>query len=52
MIDFYVYMSLLFYKGCLEIVHINNQTILHFFNLWFKEVPVNISYPSTVNQID
>ena len=33
-------------------IHINNKTILHSFNLWSKEVPVNISYPSTINQID
>ena len=24
----------------------------HFFNIWFKEVSVNISYSRTVNQID
>ena len=29
-----------------------NQTILHFVNILFKVVPLNISYPSTVNQID
>ena len=32
-------------------VHINNQEILHFVNLWPKEVVENISYPSKVIQI-
>ena len=32
-------------------MHINNQTILHFVNLWCKEIPINISFPSIVNQI-
>ena len=51
-IGFYVNNSLSVYNGFLEIFHINNQTILHFINIWSKEVPVNISYPSTVNKID
>ena len=33
-------------------MHINNQTILHFVNLWSKEVPLNISYPRMFNKID
>ena len=52
MIWFYVYKTLSLYNGCFETVHINNQIILHFVNLWSKEVIENISYPSTVNQID
>ena len=38
--------------GCLETVHINNQTKLHSVGLWSKEVPVNISYPIIVDPID
>ena len=52
MIGFYVYKSLSFYNGCLETVHINNQRILNFVNICSKEVIVNTSYPSTINQID
>ena len=51
MIGFYVYKSLSLYNGCLETVHINDNKILHFFNLWSKEVIVNVSYTRTVNQI-
>ena len=51
MIGFYVYKSLALYNGFLETVHINNQRILHFVNIWSKEVIVNVSYPRTVNQI-
>ena len=51
MIGFYDYKSLSFYSECLETVHINNQRILRFVNILSKEVPLNISYPSTVNQI-
>ena len=40
------------YKGCLETVNINNQTIPHCFNLWSKEAIGNIIYPSIVNKID
>ena len=49
---FYVYNSLSLYNGCLETVHIDNQIMLHFVNIWSKKVIVNISYPSTVNKID
>ena len=48
----YVYKSLSLYNGWPEIFHINIQTIIHFFNLWSKEVIVNVSYPSTINKID
>ena len=51
MIGLYVYNPLSLYNICLETVHINNQTILHFVNLWPKGVIVNSSYPSTVNKI-
>ena len=36
MIGFYVNKSLLLYNGCLETVHINNQTILQFVYIWSK----------------
>ena len=39
------------YIGSIETVHINNQTILQFVNICAKEFLVNISYPSTVDQI-
>ena len=42
----------LLYNGCLKTVQINNQAILQFVNIWSKKVPVNISYPSTVNKVD
>ena len=38
--------------GYIETVHINNQTILHFNNLWSKEVPFNIGYVIMFNNID
>ena len=47
---FYIYRSLSLYNRFLETFHINNQKIL-FFNLWSKEVIVNISYPSTFNKM-
>ena len=50
MIGLYVYNPLSLYNICLETVHINNQTILHFFSPWSKEAIEIISYPSTVNQ--
>ena len=49
-IGFYIYKYLSLYNGCLETVHINNQAILHFINLWPKEVVENISYPSNLDQ--
>ena len=52
MILFRFYKLLSLYNGCLETVQTNNQIILQFVNLYPKEVPVNISYPSTLNQID
>ena len=52
MIWFYVYKPSSLYNGFHETVHINNQKILRFVNIWSYEVPVNISYPSTVNKID
>ena len=39
------------YIGYLETVQINSQTIIHIVNIWSKEVPVNIIYPSIVNKI-
>ena len=33
-------------------LHINNKKMLHFVNIWSKEVPVNVSYPSNVSQVD
>ena len=48
----YVYTQLSLYNGCIEKVHINNQKILQFFNIWSKGGNVNISYPSTINKID
>ena len=51
MMWFYVHRSFSLYKGCPETFQINNETILHFVNLWSKKVPVNIRYPSTINQI-
>ena len=51
-IGFYVYKLLSLYNGFLEIVHINNQTIIHLVNLWSKEDIKNISYPITVNKTD
>ena len=44
--------SFLLYIGFIGTVYINNQIIIHFINLWSKEVPVNVSYPITVHQID
>ena len=38
--------------GYIETFHINNQTILHFNNLWSKEVPFNIGYVRIFNNID
>ena len=38
--------------GCLETVHINNQTIIQFVNLCPKSVPDNISFTSIINQIN
>ena len=52
MIGFHVYKSLSLFNGFLETVHINNKTIIHFFNIWSKEFIENISYPSTVNKVD
>ena len=52
MIGFYVYNPLSSYNECLETLHVNNQTILHFVNLWSKEAIENISYQIKVNQID
>ena len=51
MILFRVYKLLSLYNGCLETVHINNQIIIYFFNLWSKEAIENISHISTVTQI-
>ena len=51
-IVFYVHNSFLLYNGCLETAQINNKKIFHFVDIWSKEVPNNISYPSTVNKID
>ena len=51
-IGFYVHTELSLYNGFLEKFHINNQKILHFVNIWSKEAIENISYPSTVYQID
>ena len=50
MIGFYIHNILSFYNGCLEIVEINIQTILHFVTLKFKNVPVYMSYPRTLKQ--
>ena len=36
MIMIYVYKSLSLYNGFLETFYTNNQTILHFINLWLK----------------
>ena len=44
--------SLSLYNICPENFQVNNQTILHFVNLWSNKFPVNISYPITVNKID
>ena len=52
MIGFYVYKSLSLYNSCLKTFHINNQTRLHFVNIWSKEVIENISYLINVNKID
>ena len=52
MIMFYVYKKFSLHIGFLEAIMINNQTILHFLNLWSKGVPINISYPSILNTID
>ena len=52
MIGSYTYKSLSLYNRFLETVHINNQTILNFVNIWSKEVIENISDLITVNQID
>ena len=52
MIWFYVYKSLSLYIRWIETVHINNKIILHFLNLWSKEVIGDIIYPITVNKID
>ena len=48
MIGFYVHKSFSLNIGGLETFQINNQTILNCVNLWSKEVPYNISYPSIV----
>ena len=52
MIWLYVHKLFSLYSVCLKIVQINNQKIPHFVHIWYKEVPVNIMYPSTVNKID
>ena len=52
MIGFYVQKAFLLHIGYIETVHINDQTILHFVNLWYKEVPINISYEIFINPID
>ena len=51
MIAFYFYNTLSLYNSCIEAVHNNNHMILHFVNIYLKEVSINISYPSTDNQI-
>ena len=51
-IRLYVHKLLILYKKLIEKVQKNNQTIIQFVNLWSKTVPVNISYPRTVNQIN
>ena len=45
-------MSVSLHMGYIETVHINNQTKLHFMNLWSIEVPVHNSYPRMCNNID
>ena len=52
MLGFYVHKYFSLYNGWIKTFHINNETILHFINIWYKEVPLNTSYPTTVNQID
>ena len=52
MIGFYVNKSFSLNIGCIETVQINNQSILHFANLWSKLVPTNIIYRSIVNSLD
>ena len=37
MMGFCVYKSLALYSKCLETFHINNLTIIRFFNIWSKE---------------
>ena len=52
MIGFYVQMPVSLHIEYIESVQINNQTILHFVNLWSKEVTVTISYPTMFNKIN
>ena len=49
-VSFITHVSL--HIGYIETVHINNQTILQFVNLWSKKVPVNINYTSIFDPID
>ena len=52
MVGLYFHKSFLLKMGCLETVYINNQTILYFFDLFYKEDLINISYTIIVNQND
>ena len=52
MLGLYVHKYFQLYNGFLQSYQINNEIILHFINLWSKEVPVIISYPITVKKID
>ena len=49
---FYINNSFSLYFVCLETFQINNQIMLHFVHLWYKELSLNITNPITVNQID
>ena len=49
-VSFITHVSL--HIGCIETVHINNQTILQFVISWPKEVPINIGYVIMFNNID
>ena len=51
MIGSYTYKSLSLYNRFLETVHINNNAILNFVNIWSKGVIINIIYPRNVNKI-
>ena len=56
-INKHMYDRVLFHKyfslniGCIETVQINNQTIIHFVNLFSREVSIDVSYPIIVNPI-
>ena len=51
-IGLYIHKQFTLHIGCLDTGQINNQTIIHFVNLWSKVVPINSIYQSIINPID